>query len=88
MRQLRQLSQLLDSFPVWLQFGIAIGLVAFSLVAVYGRIDVRFGAKVFSKIPPEEIQTNKSHIYQYTVVPVLVTLGYLALLAGKYMGAD
>jgi hypothetical protein len=83
---LRQLSQMLDSMPVWLQFVIAVGLVAYSAAAVYGRIDPGFGAKVFSKIPEDEIQTNKSHILQYTVIPVAVTFGYLALLAVKYLG--
>ena len=84
MRQFRQLSEMLDSMPVWLQFAIAIGLVAYSFVSVYGRINLQFGAKAFSKIPENEIRENKAHILQYTVIPLLVTVGYLGLLVTKY----
>lgn len=86
MRTLRQLAQILDSFPVWLQFAVAVALVAYSAAAVYGRINVGFGAKVFSKIPPDEITTNTGHIVQYTIIPVIITVGYLVLLAAKYSG--
>ncbi|MEM7501800.1 MAG: hypothetical protein AAF417_07135 [Pseudomonadota bacterium] len=84
MRQLRQLSEMLDSMPVWLQFAIAVGLVAYSFVSVYGRFNLQFGAKAFSKIPKNEIRKNKAHIVQYTVIPLLVTVGYLGLLITKY----
>ena len=70
--------------PVWLQVAIAIGLVAYSFVSVYGRINLQFGAKAFSKIPESEIRENKAHIIQYTVIPLLVTVGYLGLLVTKY----
>ncbi|MCG8590327.1 MAG: hypothetical protein MJE66_13645 [Proteobacteria bacterium] len=80
MRQLRQLSELVDNLPVWAQLAIAVALVAYSLVAIYGRIDLDFGAKAFSKIPRDQIRTNTAHIVQYTVVPLLVTIGYLVIL--------
>ena len=84
MSQLRQLSEMLDTMPVWLQFAIAAALVAYSFVSVYGRINLQFGAKAFSKIPMDEIRENKAHIFQYTVIPLIVTIGYLALLVAKY----
>jgi len=84
MRQLRQLSELLDSMPVWVQFAIAAGLIAYSFVSVYGRFNLQFGAKAFSNIAKNEIRENKAHIFQYTVIPLIVTIGYLVLLAVKY----
>ena len=86
MRSLGQLAQMLDSMPPWAQFAIAAGLLAYSFVAVYGRMNVGFGAKVFSRIPLEEIRTNRAHILQYTVIPVAVTIGYLVLLLVKCFG--
>ncbi len=84
MRQLRQLSGLLDSMPVPVQILVGLLLVAYTLVAVYGRFNLAFGAKVFSKIPPDEIRANTGHIIQYTVIPAIVTVGYLVLLFAKY----
>jgi len=86
MRMLRQLSEMLDTMPVWARFAVAGALVLYSIVSVYGRIDVRFGAKVFSKIPPNEIRTNQSHVFAYTGVPLAVTVGYLILLWARYTG--
>lgn len=85
MRLLRQFSQMLDSLPVAAQILIAVGLVAFSFVTIYGRINLNFGSKAFSKIPREEIRSNLGHIINYTVVPVIVTIGYLILLVEKYI---
>ncbi len=87
MRMLRQLSAMLDSLPVWAQFTIGGALVLYSIISIYGRIDVRFGARVFSKIPPNEIRSNQSHVFQYTGFPLAVTIGYLILLWAKYTGA-
>lgn len=84
MRQLRQLSLVLDSMPVWGQILLAIGLALYCIVSVYGRINTKFGAKVFSKIPEDQINTDKFHIMQYTFIPLIVTVGYLVLLAAKY----
>lgn len=84
MRQLRQLAGMLDSMPIWAQFAIAAGLLAYSFVAIYGRMNVDFGAKVFSKVPRDQIRTNQVHILQYTIIPVAVTVAYLLLLFAKY----
>ena len=84
MRQIRQLSEMLDSMPGWAQVLLAIGLVAYSFVAIYGRINTEFGAKAFSKIPEDEVRTNIGHILQYTVIPVIVTVVYLLMLWTKY----
>ena len=81
MRQLNQLSRMIGDMPVWVQIGIAIFLTAYSLASIYGRLNPKFGKYIFSKIPPEQIQTNSGHIFQYTVIPCVVWLGYLALLA-------
>jgi len=86
MRPLHQLSQMLDTLPVWGQVLIAIGLVAYSILAIYGRINLKFGEKAFSKIPGDQIRSNVPHIIQYTVIPVFVTIGYLTLLVAKYTG--
>lgn len=59
---------------------IAVGLVLFCLVSVYGRINLEFGSKMFSRIPPSEIRMNWEHIIRYTVTPLILTLGYLYLL--------
>lgn len=75
---------MLDSIPVWAQILIAIGLVAYSIVAIYGRINLKFGTKAFSKIPSDQIRSNIPHIIQYTVVPMMVTIGYLAMLVAKH----
>lgn len=88
MRQLRQLAQMLDSMPTWAQFAIAAGLLLYSFAAIYGRLNLDFGAKVFSKIPRDEIKTNMGHILRYTILPTLVTIGYLLLLIAKYSGGN
>jgi heat shock protein HslJ len=51
-------------------------------MSIYGRINLRFGAKIFSKIHPHEIRTNQAHILSYTGIPLTVTIGYLLLLYG------
>ena len=81
MPQLRQLTQLLDSMPLWVQVLIAAFLTVFSLISIYGRINLAFGKRVFSRIEPEEIRSNVGHIIEYTVVPVIVWIGFLVLLA-------
>lgn len=86
MRMLRQLSEMLDGMPVWAQIAVAAALVLYSIASIYGRIDTRFGAKLFSKVPPHEIRTNQSHLFAYTGVPLAVTIGYLILLWARYSG--
>jgi hypothetical protein len=77
---------MLDSMPVWIQFALAAFLVVYCIVSVYGRFNVNFGAKVFSKIPPHEIRSNQGHILQYTGIPLAVTIGYLILLWARHSG--
>lgn len=84
MRALRQLEALIDQMPLWGQIAVGAFLVIYSILSVYGRINPSLGRKVFSKIPESEIRTNKPHIMGYTVIPVLVTIGYLILLINKY----
>lgn len=84
MRQLRQLSQLLESMPVWAQILVAVFLTAYAIASIYGRVNIAVGRHVFSKIPPEEIRTNTGHIIQYTVIPVIVWVGFLVLLASHH----
>jgi len=86
MRMLDNLSPLIDQMPPWAQWLVAAGLVLFSIVSIYGRINVKFGAKVFSKVPAEEIRTNIPHIIGYTVIPVIVTVVYLWLFISKQCG--
>jgi hypothetical protein len=84
MRQLRQLSTILDALPVWCQILIAAGLVVYAIVSLYARINVTFGARVFSKVPSDQIRTNVPHIIRYTVAPVIVTIGYLVMLIARH----
>ena len=83
MRVLNYFDGLVDSLPSWGQIVLALFLVTFSVLSVYGRINTRFGGKIFSKIPESEIRSNLFHIFRYTIVPVSITLGYLALLLKK-----
>ena len=55
-------------------------LIVYSIASVYGRLNVDFGSKIFSKVPKEEIRTNTAHIVRYTVGPVIAMIGYVALL--------
>lgn len=66
--------------PRPVQVLVAIGLVAYSLVSIYGRINPKFGARVFSRIPADRIRRDSVHIVRYTIIPVLVTVGYLGVL--------
>ena len=85
MRLLRQLEGLIEGWPLWAQLLVGVGLLAFSLASIYGRINTTFGVKVFSKVPEEEIRSNWIHIIGYTIVPVLVTVGYAGILYTKYL---
>ncbi len=84
MRALEQLSRLYDSMPIWLRVVVGLFLVGFSFASVYGRIDTRFGRSLFSRIPESEIRSDVGHILGYTVVPVLVTLGFAALVITRW----
>ncbi|MFC1705194.1 hypothetical protein ACFL59_00045 [Planctomycetota bacterium] len=80
MRQLQQVQQLIDQLPGWAQLLVGALLVAFSVVSIYARVNTRFGARVFSRVPPERLRTNYLHVVQYTLTPVLVTIVYVGLL--------
>lgn len=84
MKMLRQLDAMLGDMPPWVQFAIATFLTAYAIASVYGRFNVSFGKRIFSKIPQEEIQSNVGHIISYTVVPCIVWLGFLGLLAIRH----
>lgn len=86
MRQLRQLIEMFNTIPRPVQFVIAAALVAFSLASLYGRINTRFGAKVFSRVEESQIRRNVGHILQYTVVPIIVTAAFVALLVASLAG--
>lgn len=80
LRLFRQVETFIDTAPFWAQIAMGILLLAISIVMIYGRINTQFGKKIFSKIPEEEIRTNKLHIIEYTVIPVLATAVYFYLL--------
>jgi len=83
MRILANFSHLLDQMPPWAQWLVGAGLVLFSIISIYGRINVNFGTKVFSKVPADQIRTNVPHIIGYTVLPCIVTVIYLYLFITK-----
>ena len=85
MRLLRQLEGLIEGWPLWAQLLVGVALLAFSLASIYGRFNPSFGAKVFSKIPEDQIQSNWAHIIGYTIIPVIVTIGYAFILYSKHM---
>jgi hypothetical protein len=84
MRQLHQLSRLIDDMPIWAQIAIALFLTAYSVASIYARLNPSFGKSFFSKVPPEELRTNFGHIFQYTVVPCIVWIGFLLLLVDHH----
>ena len=84
MRLLYQLENMVHQWPLWAQLGAGAFLVVYSVASVYGRINPRFGIKIFSRVPEAEIRTNKGHIISYTVVPVIVTVGYALILLRLY----
>jgi hypothetical protein len=74
----------MDQMPLWGQVLVGALLIVFSILSTYGRINPKVGAKVFSKIPESEIRTNKAHILSYTIIPIVVTIGYLVVFLNKY----
>ncbi len=85
MRMLRQLESLFETMPPWAQWAVGAFLLLFSIASVVGRFSPAIGAKVFSRIPPERLRKDVGHILAYTVVPLLVTVGYLVLLVGAQL---
>ena len=83
MGMLRQLQGMLDDLPPWARILIAAFLIGFTVLSIYGRVNTRFGGKIFSNVPESELQTNVGHIVQYTVIPAVVCVGYLVLLLGR-----
>lgn len=86
MRILRQLEGLIDGLPPWGQILLGVALLAYSILSIYGRVNVSVGKKIFSKVPEDQIRSNWVHIIGYTVVPVIVTAGYYLLLYTKHFG--
>ena len=86
MRFLRQLEGLIEGWPLWGQILLGVALLAYSVLSIYGRFNTTLGSKIFSKIPEEEIRTNWIHIIGYTIVPVIITVGYFLLLYSKHFG--
>ena len=83
MRQLRQLAELMDKIPTWGHLLISVFLVAYTAASIYGRVNTQFGAKIFSHLPESDIRSNTGHIFQYTIVPLIVTIGYFILLMNR-----
>lgn len=77
--RLRQVETFIETAPMWAQIAMGLFLVVISIGSIYGRINTKFGAKVFTKIPADQIRTNWGHIIGYTVMPVLATLCYFYL---------
>jgi hypothetical protein len=63
MRLLADLPTMVDQMPGWAQIVVGILLVVFSLASIYGRVNVDFGSKIFSRIPKEELKSNIGHIF-------------------------
>lgn len=83
MRALRQLEGLVDQIPSMWQIVIAVALVLYSAASIYGRMNPTFGARIFSRVEPSAIRSDKGHIIAYTVIPAIVTVGYVLLLLSK-----
>lgn len=83
MHQLQQLDILIELSPPWSRIAMAIVLIAFSSIGIYGGINLDFGHKAFTRIPRSEIRSNWPHIFRYTISPLIMTIGYLYLLITK-----
>lgn len=77
--RIRQVETFITGTPLWAQVVMGVVLLVVALGSVYGRINRRFGAKVFTKIPPEEIRTNWAHIAKYTIAPLFAAAYYIYL---------
>ena len=73
-----------EGLPFWGQMSLLAFLALLSILSIYGRINVDFGAKCFSRISKEQIRSSKIHIFQYTVLPIIATLFYIWLLSQQY----
>lgn len=78
---MKQYRNVFENSPIWLRYGLAGFLVSYCLASIWGRIDLRFGAKIFSQVAPQHIRTDIWHIVMYTIIPVLLTTYYLSLFA-------
>jgi len=76
MRLLRNLPTLVEQMPFWAQILVGALLVMMTVSSIYGRINVGFGNKIFSRASEETIRSDIGHIIQYTVIPVAATLVY------------
>ncbi len=63
------------------QVGIAVLMTVLSLASIYRRFNTSAGKVLFARLPPEQIQSSIGHIFQYTVIPCVVWIGFLILLA-------
>ena len=68
----RNLTKHVETLPLWAQIAFGLALLSFTLVSIYGRVNLKVRARVFSKVPEDEIRTDWSHIIRYTVVPAVV----------------
>jgi len=75
-----RLIHLKDSMSPGLKIFLGIWFVGMSILSVYARINTKFGAKIFTKVPENELRTNMWHITEYTIIPIIVTIFYLVLV--------
>ena len=57
--RLRQVETFIETAPMWAQIAMGLFLVVISIGSIYGRINTKFGAKVFTKIPADQIRTER-----------------------------
>lgn len=84
MKMIFNLRQMLSVMPLWVQLFLGAFLLIISMVSLYGRINLAFGARVFSRIPVAKIRKNIPHIIQYTIIPLIVTAYYFCMLIVIY----
>ena len=77
---IENLSQIFDGLPLWAKLSIGIFLVVYSILSVWERINLKHGAKMFSRVPPSKVRSAWGHIIQYTIIPIAVTVWYCRLL--------
>ena len=85
--KIRQLQLMIEDLPLWGKIALGSFFVIYSILSIYGRFNVKLGHKLFSRIPENEIRTNKTHILSYTIIPIIVTMTYFYLWI-TYTGAE
>ena len=69
--------------PNWLRVLLLVFFVGFSLISIFGRINLNFGEKVFSRVSRNRIRGDFGHIVAYTIIPTIVA-GYYVYLFVKW----